>query len=401
MSEIKLVLEEMRKTHETLKEHVDKQIEEVRKDGQASVETRSAVDKINADLTELRKQYDDLLVRMQKPTMKGGEGDEDPEMQLRQAAFAKYLRYGMGEAGRSVMSPDELRALSSASDKDGGFLVPAAWESGLIMKAYNEAEIRAIANVAPTGRDSVYMPALKKPSVAWGSTNLALSEQLLTAGSERLEIFDLKALVLIHNNTLDDADADVWGELSSQFASAIAEAEDTAFAVGGGSNSPQGVVADARVQAIYKATGVAAALSDTNNNGIDALINMLQGLKKTYRRNATWAFNSTTEGLIRQLKDNNKQYLWQPPVQAGSPATLLGRPVVNPESMPDVGAGTFPVVLGDFRKGYRIRDRQGITITRLVERYAEYDQTGFIVKKRTGGQVVLPEAFISLKVAVS
>lgn len=401
MSDIKLVLEEMRKTHEVLKEHVDKQIEEVRKDGQATAETRATVDKINADLTELRKQYDDMLVRMQKPSIKGGEGEEDPEMEMRKSAFSKYLRYGIGESGRALLSADELRALSSSSDKDGGFLVPSAWESGLIMKAYNEAEIRMVANVAPTGRDSVYMPTLKKPSVAWGTTNLAVAEQSLTAGTERLEIFDLKALVLIHNNTLDDADADIWGELSSQFASAIAEAEDTAFAIGSGFNSPQGVIADSRVQAIYKPTGVAAALSDSTNNGIDALINMLQSLKKTYRRNATWAFNSTTEGLIRQLKDDNKQYLWQPPVQAGSPATLLGRPVINPESMPDVGAGAFPVVLGDFRKGYRIRDRQGITITRLVERYAEYDQTGFMVKKRTGGQVVLPEAFVALKVATS
>ena len=160
---------------------------------------------------------------------------------------------------------------------------------------------------------------------------------------------------------------------------------------------PQGVIADERVQANFKVTGVAGALSDASNNGVDALIDMLQSLKKTYRRNSTWAMNSTTEGTVRQFKDGNGQYLWQPPVQPGNPSTLLGRPLANPEAMPDVAANSFSIALGDFRKGYKIRDRAGLSVQRLVEKYAEYDQTGFIVKKRVGGQVTLPEAFVLLK----
>jgi len=79
----------------------------------------------------------------------------------------------------------------------------------------------------------------------------------------------------------------------------------------------------------------------------------------------------------------------------------MGRPVVNPEGMSDVAAGSYPAVFGDFRSGYKIRDRAGMTMTRLVERYAEYDQVGILIKKRTGGQVTLPEAFCPLKVAAS
>jgi HK97 family phage major capsid protein len=79
----------------------------------------------------------------------------------------------------------------------------------------------------------------------------------------------------------------------------------------------------------------------------------------------------------------------------------LGRPLINPEGFPDVAANAFPIVLGDFRKGYRIRDRSGVTIQRLVERYAEYDQTGFMIKKRVAGQVTQAEAFRCLKVATS
>lgn len=398
-NQIQEVLDEMNKATFAMREYVDKKFEEVRS-GNSGAEAQAAIDRANAHITELRGMYDELLKRLQRPAGNTGSDQQaDSETELRQNAFLKYIRFGAGETGRSMMSPEEVRALSSASDADGNFLVPTAWESQVLMQAYDEAELRPLVNVGSTGRDQVFMPALKKPVVAWGVTNLAVSPQELSAGGERITIHDLKALVLIHNNTLDDADANVWSELQTAFSAAIAEAEDDAFAVGDGVTGPQGVLTNKNVLANFTASGVAAALSDGTHNGVDALIAALYKLKKTYRRRATWAMNSTTEGVVRTLKDTNGQYLWQPPVQAGAPATLLGRPVANPEGMPDIAAGAFPIAIGDFRSGYRVRDRAGISVQRLVERYAEYDQTGFLVKKRTGGKVVMPEAFQLIKIS--
>lgn len=400
--DMKKVLDEIQKTTKDLHDYVDKKFEEVRSEGEARPETLKIIDTVNEQITELRGQYDDLCTKMNRP----GAGnsvttEEDEKSQLEKRAYEKFLRFGGGETGRGMMDTDEVRALSQASDADGGFLVPTDWENELITQAYNEGELRAIIGAKPTSRDTVFMPALSKPVVAWGTTNLAVDPQDLAAGGERITIYDLKALVLIHNNTLEDADADIWGELSGMFGMAVGEAEDDAYATGPGNNSPQGIVSDARVQANFTITGVAAGLGDGTvaNNGVDPLINALYKLKKTYRRGASFAMNSTTEGAVRQFKDLNGQYLWQPPVQAGDPATLLGKPIANPEGMPDVAADSLPIVVGDFRKGYRIRDRKGITIQRLVERYAEYDQTGFLVKRRVGGQVVLPEAFQVIKVS--
>ena len=400
---IKELHEEIQKAHGEFKTYVDQQLEEVRKAGHSSSDTVEKVEKINEQLTKLTGQYDELRTKMDRPEgdHAAAGGEEAKEMELRKSAFVKMLRHGAGENGRSMMSADEIRALSSSSDADGGFIVPVDYESEIIKQAYNDAEVRPICNVASTGRDTVQMPALSKPTVAWGTANLAVSPQELAAGAERITINPLKALVLISNDTLDDSDANVWAELSEMFGGAVSEGEDDAFAVAPGVNSPKGFAGDSRVQANYTPTGVAAALTDASNNGVDALIAMLHSLKKAYRRNSTWAMNSTVEGTIRTLKDSNGQYLWQPPVQAGNPALLLGRPIINPESMPDVAANAFPIVLGDFRKGYKIRDRAGITIQRLSEKYAEYDQTGFLLKRRVGGQVTLPEAFVCLKVATS
>jgi len=398
------VLDEMKTTTEALHKYVDKKFEQINEGRSAEGDpiVTESINKANTQIDELRSLYDDLLVASKRPAPAGfadPKNTDDPEALLLRSAFEKFIRYGAGENASTQMSIEEKRALANSSDSDGGFLVPMDFENTIIMNAYDESAIRPVVGARPTSRDSVYLSALAKPKVAWGVTGLALTQQELEAGGHTIQIFDLKALTLIHNNTLEDAAADIWGELSMAFSDAISEAEDDAFAVGAGDKSPQGILTNESVAANFTVTGVSGALNDDTHNGIDVLITALYKLKATYRRNATFAFNSTIEGQVRQLKDDNGQYLWQPPVQIGKPATLLGKPVINPEGLPDANVnGLLPIIVGDFKRGYRIRDRKGVTVQRLTERYAEYDQTGFIVKRRTGGQVVLPEAFQVVKV---
>lgn len=395
--DLKALHEEIHKTFNTLKESLATQDQEVRKAGTETAETREQVEKINTALTELRGQYEELVKQSKRPAFEIGEQrTDDPDMELRKGAFMKMLRHGYGDA---QFTPEEKRALSGTSDSDGGFFIPPTFEQGIIKNAYDMSELRPVCQAAPTGRDMVVLGKLAKAKVAWGTTGVQLTPQELGAGVERIEVFDLRALVLISNNTLDDAEADIWGELQDMFAEAIAEAEDDAFIAGSGAGQPGGVLTDPRVQARAKNSGVAAALSDATNNGIDVLIDALHSLRKRYRRNATWAMNSLSEAGVRKLKTDDGHYLWQPPVQAGAPATLLGRPLVNPEEAPDIAAGTFPIVVGDFRSGYKIRDRAGMSVQRLNEKYADYDQTGMLVKRRTSGQVVLPEAFTPVKIS--
>ena len=368
--EIKVVLDEMKKTTEAMHQYVDRKIEEVRKSGgNGDPTTLESIEKANNDITELRKQYDELLVVSQRPANVTAEGD-DPEKLLIRSAFEKFIRYGAGENANVQMSPEEKRALSNSADVDGGFLVPIDFESTVIMNAYEESAIRPVVGARPTSRDTVFMPALAKPVVSWGVNGLAVSAQDLAAGGHTLSIHDLKALTLIHNNTLEDADADIWGELSGAFSSAIAESEDNAFAVGTGVNSPQGILTNAAVAANFTLSGVSGALVDATHNGIDACIAALYKLKATYRRNASFAFNSGVEAILRTAKDTSPtagQYLWQPPVQAGAPATLLGKPIINPEGMPaSTTAGLLPIIVGDFGRGYKIRDRKGITVNVLL-----------------------------------
>ena len=405
MSEQKLqeLKEEMGKTFEEFKKRNDA--------ADASVEKRNAEDKetitkLQIEMTTLKKDIAEERqaikaeqeVRSKRPAKAEGEADKDPEMELRASAYEKYIRYGMGENAQVTMSPEEKRALAGTSDDDGQFLVPTDFETQIIMKAFDLAEIRPLCQVGTTSRDSVKMGSLSKPIVAWGTRGLAVSQQTLNTGGILIPVKNIRALALVSNDTLDDAAANIMGELQSAFQMAVAEAEDDAFVVGVDPDSPKGILVSALVQANYTASDVSGGIADSTYNGIDTLKAMLYDLKKTYRRNSTWAMNSTTEGLYRALKDGNGNYYWDPNLYTGGKPTLLGRPVVNPEGMPDVAANAYPVLLGDFKAGYKIRDRSGVTITRLTERYAEYDQTGFMLKKRVGGGVALAEAFTCLKI---
>jgi len=399
--ELKDVVEKINGKFDEFKKANDKAIEErtTKTDG-TTAETQAMVDKINEDITELRKTQNELEKRSKRPSNQE-KGDLTPEQELRTSAYIKYIRHGIGGAASVQYTPEETRALAGTSDADGQFLVPIEFESELLMNAFDLAVIRPLCQVGTTSRDIVQLGALSKPSVAWGKRAVAVSQQDLSTGGKQIRIRNLKALTLISNDTLDDAEADVMSEVRQAFEMAVAEAEDDAFAVGTDEDSPPGIMANTAVLANYEFSKVADAISDATYNGIDVLLDMVYALNSKYRRNATFAMNSTTESLYRQLKDGEGKYLWQPSVQAGVPVALIGRPVINPEGMADVAANSYPVVIGDFRSGYKIRDRSGLVITRLVERYAEYDQTGLLLKKRVGGQVVLPEAFIPLKIATS
>lgn len=100
--------------------------------------------------------------------------------------------------------------------------------------------------------------------------------------------------------------------------------------------------------------------------------------------------NDSTIKAVRKLKDSTGQYLWQPSLTAGTPDTLLGRPVKTSAYMPVIAAGAKPIAFGDFSY-YWIADRQGRSFKRLNELYAANGQVGFLGSQRVDGKLVLSE----------
>ena len=86
-------------------------------------------------------------------------------------------------------------------------------------------------------------------------------------------------------------------------------------------------------------------------------------------------------------------------LQAGVPNTILGQPYVEASDMPDIGAGAYPIVFGDFQRAYLIVDRVALAVLRDPFTQATSGNVRYIARRRVGGQVVQAEAIVKQKVA--
>ena len=98
--------------------------------------------------------------------------------------------------------------------------------------------------------------------------------------------------------------------------------------------------------------------------------------------------NDTTYKLMKLMTTDPNSYrpLWLPALTRGAPDIFDGDPVWINQDMAD-GASAKALIYGDLSK-YLIRDVMGVEVTRLVERYAEYRQIGFMATARADGDLL-------------
>lgn len=181
---------------------------------------------------------------------------------------------------------------------------------------------------------------------------------------------------------MNDSAFDIESYLSGEFGRRIGAAEEQAFLTGDGTGKPTGIFTTAE-------EGVKAAAASTVT--ADELIDLHYSLRSPYRKNAVWIMNDSTVKVIRKLKDNNGQYLWQPALTAGSPDTILNRPVYTSQFAPELKGGTRGIAFGDL-SFYWIADRQGRAFKRLNELFATTGQVAFLASQRVDAKLIIPEA---------
>lgn len=158
--------------------------------------------------------------------------------------------------------------------------------------------------------------------------------------------------------------------------------EEEAFIVGDGNKKPTGFLSAAQI-------GVTTEYQTEIT--FDDVMDLYHSLKSPYRNKAVFIASDLTVKALRKLKDSNGQFLWNPSVVAGTPDTVLGRPIHVSGYMPQIGAGAKAMAFGDF-SFYWIADRAGRTFERLNELFAATHQVGFKAVQRVDGKLILPEA---------
>jgi len=107
--------------------------------------------------------------------------------------------------------------------------------------------------------------------------------------------------------------------------------------------------------------------------------------------------NATVLGKAMKLEDDNGGFIWQRNLKEGPPVMLAGRPYDISQSMDnDAVDGNKPLMLGDFREGYRIVRRKDVWILR--DPFSSSPNVVFKWYARYGGKVAQSEAIKILEI---
>ncbi|QKV18635.1 phage major capsid protein [Oricola thermophila] len=373
----------------------------------AQIESRFGEDAVTADKVERisralddQKRLLDALARKQARPPLGGEPAMPSE---HKAAFESYVRRGDERRLQAL----DAKAMSIGSGPDGGYLVPPETEAAIGARLRDISPIRAIADVRQVSGSVLKKPfAVGGPAVGWvGETDARPQTASPSLDELQFPTMELYAMPAATAQLLEDSIVDIDQWIATEVEAAFAEQEGAAFVAGDGNNKPRGFLDFPAVAESgwswgslgYVATGADGALPAEDPS--DVLIDTVYALKAGYRQNATWVMNRKTQAAIRKIKDADGNYIWQPPAAAGQRAMLMGFPLVEAEDMPDIGPDAPAIALGDFRRGYLVVDRAGVSVLR--DPYSAKPYVLFYTTKRVGGGVQDFDAIKLLKFGVS
>lgn len=414
-------VETLNRAFDEFKKANDEKIAQLEKKGATDPVTEAKLAKIEADLAKAQAIADEaaLSVKRQNRVVtdeKGERIDLDAkandwaQMNARRkgaplanpytardldgykAAFDTFVR-----KGEQAMSAEEIKALSVGSDPDGGYLVNPDMSGRIVQKVFETSPMRAYASIQVISSDALEgVYDLNEASYGWvGETDTRAETATPQVGKWRIPVYEMYAAPRATQKLLDDSSINMEAWLAAKVADKFARVESSAFVNGNGVNAPRGFLTYASGTTLpgtieQVKTGANGAFLAAASSPADCLINALYSLKANYRANATWFMNRATAKLVRYLKDTTGQYLWQPSLQAGAPASLLGYPVAAFEDMPDPATGSLSIAVGDMREAYQIVDRIGIRTLR--DPYTAKPYVIFYSTKRVGGDVVNFEA---------
>lgn len=366
-------------------------------DGIVSAEDTATYEKMEADVVALGKEIDRLEKQEAldrelskplntpltgKPIFQGMESKSGRASAEYQKAFWNAMRTRSGEG----LDPVIKNALQIGTDTEGGYLVPDEFERTLIEALDEENIFRKLANVISTSSGDRKIPVVaSKGTASWIDEEGAIPESDDSFGQVSIGAYKLGTMIKVSEELLNDSVFNLENYIAKEFARRIGNKEEDAFFTGDGSGKPTGILAATGGAQIGVTAASATAIS------IDEILDLFYSLKSPYRNKSVFVMNDATIKAIRKLKDGQGQYIWQPSLQAGTPDTILNRPVYTSSYVPTIAASAKSIIFGDFGY-YWVADRQGRVFKRLNELYAATGQVGFVATQRVDGKLILPEA---------
>jgi HK97 family phage major capsid protein len=306
--------------------------------------------------------------------------------------FRSWLRAGMEDLsleqrqwmqGRRVDSK-EVRALASGTNAAGGFTVAQDF--------YNQLEVAmkmwgGMLNVAEIIR-SATGAALPMPTLNWTAKVASIIGENVQStlntdtpfGSVTLNAYTYRTEILPMSYEFLQDSAFPEGRIIDAYGEQLGRGLNAHLTTGTGTGQPQGIVTAAT-------SGKVGTTGQTLTVIYDDLVDLEHAVDPAYRPNAKWMFHDSTLKVLKKLKDSTGLPLFVPAVSGAAYDTILSYPYQINQDMPVMAANAKSIVFGRLDK-YKARIVRDMTMVRLVERYADFLQVGFIGFLRADGKLL-------------
>ena len=326
---------------------------------------------------------------------------EDLEAELARKAEAKEIDYRDGAdfkalqdwvtSGESPSDVETKALLRTDSAVSGGYLVTTEMNNEIIKKITEIDGLRAVSRVRSISSKAIEMPIRNTiPTAEYEGEAEQGTESVSAYENVTVTPYRQTFTTPITQDMLQDSSFNMEAEIVSDAQEAFAFGEGQGFISGSGVKTPEGILTNSTVTAAARNTTASSSVAAVD------VVTLTGDLKVGY--NPVYVMNRRTLAYIRSLRDTNGQFLWQPGFNGPVTNTLNGFPYILCNSMPDYDTtNAYSIAFGDFRRGYVIVDRTGMSIVRDDVTQKRKAIVEFTMNRWNTGKVVLPEAIKLLK----
>lgn len=346
-------------------------------------------EELKKKLANMEAKFSDKFAAAKTPLARE-IGDRDEIL-----GFAKWLKASQeGKAGLKAAG-----YMAEGVEADGGYLVPEEYRPTLLRLIEQYGIIRRGATTIPMVSDTMNFPKLASGlTIAWANEGDTAADQKPQFGQLTLNAKKAIGLVPITSELLEDSALPVANLVVTLFAEAMAKEEDrVGFSGSTAAGDPfDGILYDAGVT--YQSLPAGSTTFDSVT--ADDLADLNVAIPNSATGGAAYYMHRTVFNVVRKLKDNNGNYIYNPPA-GNTPGTIWGYPVMLVDSMPAISATAVDtpfVGFGNLKYLY-LGDRRRFTVAQSSHAGFASDQTFIRFTERIAIKVSLGEAFAVLKTA--
>ena len=300
-------------------------------------------------------------------------------LSLRRDPYSQIKRSLTGREQRAGSSSPQAVALNAA----GGYTIAEGFVNNLEIALLQFGGIRNVADVIRTASGN---------DLPWPTVNDTTVKGSILGENQTVPTKDMgfsivvfhaykytSGIVLVPVELIEDSAFVLANTIGDLCGTRIGRIQSDHFTTGTGAAQPFGIMNAATL-------GVTAAVSTAI--AADDIYTLKHKIDPAYRSDAVFMCHDQILLAVKKLKDGQGRYLWQSSLAAGAPDTLDGDKIQINMSMDSTLVSGKKVLAYGMMSKYKIRDVAEIRLRRLVERYADQDQEGFLMFMRGDGNLL-------------